>query len=250
MLRLPLEVRDLFKEWLMANYPDRFRHVMKLVREMRGGKDYDSTWGKRQTGDRPLCLADRAALRGGLRAARAQPGTSEAHHRAFPEAGEGQRAAEFVLAVARSGDRRTSECIRFHVHDVTSMPHAHISLVTLGVTDVPRAARFYEALGFKRKMRARRRARSLSSMPAPLALSLYVVSGLARDAGFPPDTQPPAFRGSSLAWNCDSEAEVDAVMALALKAGATELVPAKNAAWGGYHGHFADPGRPYLGSRA
>jgi DNA repair photolyase len=53
MLKLPLEVRDLFKEWLMANYPDRFRHVMKLVREMRGGKDYDSTWGKRQTGDGP-----------------------------------------------------------------------------------------------------------------------------------------------------------------------------------------------------
>ncbi|MGD9923430.1 MAG: PA0069 family radical SAM protein [Pseudorhodoplanes sp.] len=53
MLRLPLEVRDLFKEWLMANYPDRFRHVMKLVREMRGGKDYDSSWGKRQSGDGP-----------------------------------------------------------------------------------------------------------------------------------------------------------------------------------------------------
>ena len=53
MLRLPLEVRDLFKEWLIANYPDRFRHVMKLVREMRGGKDYDSTWGKRQTGEGP-----------------------------------------------------------------------------------------------------------------------------------------------------------------------------------------------------
>jgi DNA repair photolyase len=53
MLKLPLEVRDLFKEWLMANYPDRFRHVMKLVREMRGGKDYDSTWGKRQTGEGP-----------------------------------------------------------------------------------------------------------------------------------------------------------------------------------------------------
>jgi DNA repair photolyase len=53
MLRLPLEVRDLFKEWLIAHYPDRFRHVMKLVREMRGGKDYDSTWGKRQTGEGP-----------------------------------------------------------------------------------------------------------------------------------------------------------------------------------------------------
>ncbi len=63
MLRLPLEVRDLFKEWLMANYPDRFRHVMKLIRDMRGGKDYDSTLGKRMSGDRPLCLADRPPLR-------------------------------------------------------------------------------------------------------------------------------------------------------------------------------------------
>lgn len=53
LLRLPLEVRDLFKEWLMANYPDRYRHVMKLIRDMRGGKDYDSTWGQRMTGAGP-----------------------------------------------------------------------------------------------------------------------------------------------------------------------------------------------------
>jgi DNA repair photolyase len=53
ILRLPLEVRDLFREWLMANFPDRFRHVFKLIREMRGGKDYDSTWGKRMTGSGP-----------------------------------------------------------------------------------------------------------------------------------------------------------------------------------------------------
>jgi len=53
LLRLPLEVRDLFKDWLMTNYPDKFRHVMKLVREMRGGKDYDSNWGTRMVGDGP-----------------------------------------------------------------------------------------------------------------------------------------------------------------------------------------------------
>ncbi len=53
LLRLPLEVRDLFREWLMANYPDRYRHVMKLIRDMRGGKDYDSTWTIRQTGTGP-----------------------------------------------------------------------------------------------------------------------------------------------------------------------------------------------------
>src|SRR3984957_4538626 len=52
--RLPLEVRDLFREWLMANFPDRYRHVFKLVRDMRGGKDYDSTFGSRMTGKGPI----------------------------------------------------------------------------------------------------------------------------------------------------------------------------------------------------
>src|SRR5947207_11867803 len=54
ILRLPLEVRDLFREWLMANFPDRHRHVFKLIREMRGGKDYDSEFGKRMTGSGPI----------------------------------------------------------------------------------------------------------------------------------------------------------------------------------------------------
>jgi DNA repair photolyase len=54
LLRLPLEVRDLFREWLMANFPDRYRHVFKLIRDMRGGKDYDSTFGMRMTGSGPI----------------------------------------------------------------------------------------------------------------------------------------------------------------------------------------------------
>jgi DNA repair photolyase len=54
LLRLPLEVRDLFREWLLANFPDRYRHVFKLVHEMRGGKDYDSKWGTRMTGAGPI----------------------------------------------------------------------------------------------------------------------------------------------------------------------------------------------------
>jgi DNA repair photolyase len=54
LLRLPLEVRDLFREWLMANFPDRYRHVFKLIRDMRGGKDYDSTFGTRMTGTGPI----------------------------------------------------------------------------------------------------------------------------------------------------------------------------------------------------
>ncbi len=53
LLRLPFELRDLFNEWLKENYPDRVRHVFKLIRDMRGGKDYDSTWGKRMKGSGP-----------------------------------------------------------------------------------------------------------------------------------------------------------------------------------------------------
>ena len=54
LLRLPLEVRDLFREWLVANFPDRYRHVVKLIRDMRGGKDYNSTFGTRMTGKGPI----------------------------------------------------------------------------------------------------------------------------------------------------------------------------------------------------
>jgi DNA repair photolyase len=53
LLRLPLELRDLFREWLMANFPDRYRHVFTLIRDMRGGKDYDATWGRRMKGSGP-----------------------------------------------------------------------------------------------------------------------------------------------------------------------------------------------------
>jgi DNA repair photolyase len=54
LLRLPLELRDLFREWLLENFPDRYRHVFKLIRDMRGGKDYDSTFGTRMTGSGPI----------------------------------------------------------------------------------------------------------------------------------------------------------------------------------------------------
>jgi DNA repair photolyase len=56
MLRLPLEVEDVFSEWLLAHAPDKYRHVFSLVRAMRDGKAYDSTWGKRQTGKGPYAM--------------------------------------------------------------------------------------------------------------------------------------------------------------------------------------------------
>ncbi|HEY0920603.1 PA0069 family radical SAM protein [Devosia sp.] len=56
LLRLPGEVRDIFREWLLRYYPDRVRHVMGLVRDARGGKDYDASWGKRMTGEGPYAV--------------------------------------------------------------------------------------------------------------------------------------------------------------------------------------------------
>ncbi len=52
-LRLPHEVRDLFVEWLTAHFPDRADHVMSLVRQASGGRDYDARFGVRQTGRGP-----------------------------------------------------------------------------------------------------------------------------------------------------------------------------------------------------
>ena len=53
ILRLPLEVSPIFKDWLLRHYPDRYRHVMSLIRSMRDGKDYDAEWGKRMKGSGP-----------------------------------------------------------------------------------------------------------------------------------------------------------------------------------------------------
>ncbi|GAC1041805.1 PA0069 family radical SAM protein [Rhizobium sp. No.120] len=53
ILRLPLEVSPLFRDWLLQHYPDRYRHVMSLIRSMRGGKDYDAEFGKRMKGAGP-----------------------------------------------------------------------------------------------------------------------------------------------------------------------------------------------------
>jgi DNA repair photolyase len=54
VLRLPLEIKDLFREWLQSERPDRAARVMSLVRQMRGGKDYDPEWGARMRGGGPI----------------------------------------------------------------------------------------------------------------------------------------------------------------------------------------------------
>jgi DNA repair photolyase len=51
LLRLPLEIKDLFRQWLIEAVPDKARHVMSLVRSTRAGRDYDSNWTTRQRGE-------------------------------------------------------------------------------------------------------------------------------------------------------------------------------------------------------
>jgi DNA repair photolyase len=54
VLRLPREIKDLFREWLEESVPDRARRVMSLVRQMRAGRDYDPNWGARMKGEGPI----------------------------------------------------------------------------------------------------------------------------------------------------------------------------------------------------
>ncbi|GGE14796.1 radical SAM protein [Aureimonas endophytica] len=56
LLRLPLEVSQIFKDWLLRHYPDRYRHVLTLLRSMREGRDYDAEWGKRMRGTGPYAF--------------------------------------------------------------------------------------------------------------------------------------------------------------------------------------------------
>ena len=119
-------------------------------------------------------------------------------------------------------------------------PHAHISLITLGVSDVARSARFYEELGFVRKMKQAGDAVAFLEAGG-IVLSCFGADDLAKDAGLGPRAPESGFRGVSLAWNCPSEREVDAVVIMAVEAGGVCLKPPQKAFWGGYHGHFADP---------
>ncbi len=68
LLRLPREVSPLFRDWLLRHRPDRYQHVMNLLRSMRGGKDYDANWGKRMRGQGPY--ADQISKRFALTAKR------------------------------------------------------------------------------------------------------------------------------------------------------------------------------------
>jgi DNA repair photolyase len=77
LLRLPHEVKILFREWLAEHYPDRAKHVMSLINQTRGGKDYDSKFGQRMSGTGPYA----ELLRTRFELARRKCGFDSAHDR-------------------------------------------------------------------------------------------------------------------------------------------------------------------------
>ena len=121
-----------------------------------------------------------------------------------------------------------------------NVPPARFTVVTLGVRDVRASAHFYEQLGFVRKMHATGDIVAFFQTGGTV-LALYPWDKLAEDAQVPDQPRPQAFRGVTLAWNCQSEAEVDRAMAHALAVGGRLVKPAVPTSYGGYSGYFADP---------
>jgi uncharacterized protein len=121
-----------------------------------------------------------------------------------------------------------------------SRPTPRFTVITLGASDIRASIEFYEALGFTRRMRATGDAVAFFDTGGTV-LALYPWEQLAADVTLPDQPRPTAFRGTTLAWNCSSAEEVDAVLDFAASCGARILKPAHTTDYGGYSGYFADP---------
>lgn len=113
-----------------------------------------------------------------------------------------------------------------------------LSIVTLGVADVAQARAFYERLGFAASPAGNESVAFFAA--GGVVLALYGRTALAEDAHVMPG-DPATFAGVTLAHNCRSEAEVDAVLAHAVRCGGQLRKPAQKVFWGGYSGYFSDP---------
>lgn len=118
----------------------------------------------------------------------------------------------------------------------SNLSDARISMVSLGVDDLPRSTAFYEALGWKKSAASQD---SISFMSGSnIVIGLYGRKSLAEDAGVA-DT-PTGFSGIALALNLASEADVDRYADKVTKAGGTIVKKPEKVFWGGYSGYFAD----------
>jgi len=115
-----------------------------------------------------------------------------------------------------------------------------LTAVTLGVASIPASAKFYEALGFRRRMRATGEEIAFYEAGG-VVLALWDAGKLAQDANAPGARDMTKFGGLTLAWNCATPAEVDDAYRQALAAGAKPLREPDPTDYGGYRGYFADP---------
>ena len=116
-----------------------------------------------------------------------------------------------------------------------------ISVITLGVSDLDRATRFYTALGYVDQAPAEADVGFFQA--GGLVLALWDRAKLAEDSGV---SDNGGWGGVTLAHNVRSPAEVDAVLAEVVAAGGTVVRPTGETVWGGYSGAFIDPdGHPW-----
>ena len=119
-----------------------------------------------------------------------------------------------------------------------------ITLITLGVDDLPAAVKFYrDGLGLESEGIVGEEfeygAVAFFDLQAGLRLALWPRESLARDTKLPMTPQSPT--DMAIGHNVNTKAEVDAVMAQAKRAGARIIKPAADTFWGGYAGYFQDP---------
>jgi catechol 2,3-dioxygenase-like lactoylglutathione lyase family enzyme len=119
-------------------------------------------------------------------------------------------------------------------------PVPRLTVITLGVSSMRASIAFYEALGFARKFRDTGEAVAFFDTGGTV-IGLFPWDRLAKDVTLPDQPRPQAFRGMTLAWNCGSTEEVDAVLDFAVSCGASLLKPAHKTDYGGYSGYFGDP---------
>jgi uncharacterized protein len=114
----------------------------------------------------------------------------------------------------------------------------NVVIVTLGVGDLDRSIAFYAALGWEQ--RGDRTQGIVWFRTSGPWLGLFPNHELAGDAGLSAE-ELPRFRGSTLAVNLRTEADVDAALVAFRDAGAQVVKPAARTPWGGYSGYVADP---------
>jgi uncharacterized protein len=114
---------------------------------------------------------------------------------------------------------------------------SHVSLVTLGVSDVDAATAFYTRLGWRASSASV--AGEITFFHGPVVLAVWDRGELARDAGL--EEEAPTFAGVALAVNLGSREAVDEFLGDVADAGGEVVKPAQATEWGGYSGYFTDP---------